>query len=289
MEILALLDRYVDLHSIFRLNLEAEPYSQNDVVLLVSYSGRTPELFSLISHLSFDTPLIALTSHIRPSDCPLLANHFNGTLLPAPVHETEKISFGVSAPTTSTTVALAIGDALAIAVARRLHNLPGKGPAEVFHGFHPGGAIGQSVAEPGPRRMADLATMVDQVPIAQPRTDLELQALDVMLAAVRSPGGWVRVHPIKLIAPRQIQKLRDMDRPLSELADIVIEKGDWISVEAKSTVQEARDWIVEMRVNHGGKAFLKPGTILGIVDGKGHVSGVVEIEDVVGEDWSNCG
>ena len=255
----------------------------------MTFSGRTAELLTLIHHLPSDTPLIALTSHIHPSTCPLLIGRTNGILLPAPIHEPEKTSFGVSAPTTSTIVALALGDALAIAVARRLHSLPGQGPAEVFLGFHPGGAIGQSVAEAGPKRMAELATMVDQIPIARPRTSRGLQALDILLEAVRSPGGWVRVHPLKMVAPRQIQKLRDPDRPVSELADIVVEKGDWISIPGQSSVDEARGWIVTMRQEPRGRTFLKPGTILGIVDDKLEVSGVVEIEDIVGDNWGNCG
>lgn len=231
--------------------------------------------------------MIALTSHTHPSSCPLLADRLNGILLPAPIHEPEQLSFGVSAPTTSTTVALALGDALAIAVARRSHNLPGKGPAEVFHGFHPGGAIGQSVVENGPRRIADMATIVDQVPIARPRANLELRALDIMVEAVRSPGGWVRVDHRQIIAPRQLQKLRDMDRPVSQLGDIIVEKTDWISILARSTVDEAREWIERMREEPRGRTFLKPGTILGIVDEKGEVSGVVEIEDVLGEEWED--
>jgi len=184
-------------------------------------------------------------------------------------------------------VALALGDALALAVARRLHNLPGKGPTEVFHSFHPGGAIGQRVAENGPKRMADIATTVDQIPIVRPHANSELRALHIMVEAVRSPGGWVRVHPRKMIAPRQIQKLRDMDCPVSQLGDIVVERTDWISVLAQSTVDEAREWIERMREEPRGRTFLKPGTILGIVDEKGEVSGVVEIEDVVGEEWGD--
>ena len=65
-----------------------------------------------------------------------------GILLPAPIHEGEEFSFGVRAPTSSTTVALSLGDALAITVARNLHTLAGRGPAEVFQSFHPGGTIG---------------------------------------------------------------------------------------------------------------------------------------------------
>lgn len=264
-------------------------FLQNDILLLITFSGRTSELLSLIRYIPSDTPLIALTSHTHPSTCPLISGRSNGILLPAPIHESETISFGVSAPTTSTTVALALGDALAIAVARSFHSVLGKGPAEVFHGFHPGGAIGETVAAAGPKRMADMATMLKNVPIARPRTDLDLRALDVMLEAVRSPGGWVLVDGNKVMAPRQIQKLRDMDRPVSELADIVIEKGDWISIPAQSTVEEAKGWIVTMRKGPRGRTFLKPGTILGIVDDKGEVSGVVEIEDVIGDDWGNCG
>ena len=46
----------------------------------------------------------------------------------------------MAAPTTSTTVSLALTDALAMAVARRLH----LEPAAIFQGYHPGGVIGLS-------------------------------------------------------------------------------------------------------------------------------------------------
>lgn len=69
-----------------------------------------------------------------------------GILLPAPIHEDEEVSLGVSAPTSSTTVALCLGDALAIATARKLHTAPGRGPADVFRSHHPGGAIGAAAA-----------------------------------------------------------------------------------------------------------------------------------------------
>ncbi|KAJ5129504.1 Sugar isomerase (SIS) [Penicillium bovifimosum] len=121
----------------------------NDTILLISFSGRSPELLSLLPHLPVTVPVIALTSHTHPEACPLLALHGPaglGMLLPAPVHEDEETSFGVRAPTSSTTVALSLGDALAIATARKLHTATGKSPAEVFRGFHPGGAIGAAAA-----------------------------------------------------------------------------------------------------------------------------------------------
>lgn len=66
---------------------------------------------------------------------------------------------------------------------------------------------------------------------------------------------------------------------------IVREKSDFISVLGDCPIEEARQWILKMRSEERGKTFLHPGTILGIVDKHNEVSGVVEIEDVVGDDW----
>lgn len=118
-------------------------------MLLISFSGRSPELLTLLPHIPATVPIIALTAHTQPSACPLLSLHGQigmGILLPAPIHEDEESSLGVSAPTSSTTVALCLGDALAIATARKLHTAPGRGPAEVFRSFHPGGAIGATAS-----------------------------------------------------------------------------------------------------------------------------------------------
>ncbi|KAL1306183.1 hypothetical protein AAFC00_004285 [Neodothiora populina] len=111
---------------------------KNDVLLFISFSGKTSELLNLLPHLSPDISVIAMTSHSRPSDCPLLKEH-DGTLLPSPLHEPEEVSFGICAPTTSTTVQIAIGDMLALTVAESIH-MDQKG--RVFRKNHPGGAIG---------------------------------------------------------------------------------------------------------------------------------------------------
>ncbi|KAL3471532.1 hypothetical protein BJX99DRAFT_263194 [Aspergillus californicus] len=128
----------------------------NDTLLLISFSGRTPELLLLLPHIPASVTVIALTSHLHPSTCPLLSFQPSGMsiLLPAPVHEDEETSIGVCAPTSSTTVALSLGDALAIATARRLHTSPGKGPAEVFKSYHPGGSIGAASTVSTPMSMS---------------------------------------------------------------------------------------------------------------------------------------
>ncbi|KAK7534758.1 sugar isomerase [Phyllosticta citribraziliensis] len=121
-----------------------------DAVLFISFSGKTAELVNLLPHIGAGVPVMALTGHADfEEECPLLVGRRRGThavLLPAPIHESEEKSFGVSAPTTSTTVAMAVGDMLAITAAERIHD-DDKG--RVFRKNHPGGAIGARTAAEG--------------------------------------------------------------------------------------------------------------------------------------------
>jgi hypothetical protein len=112
-----------------------------------------------------------------------------GILLPAPIHEDEDASFGVSAPTSSTTVALSLGDALAIATARKLHTAPGKGPAEVFRGFHPGGAIGAAAAG---------------TPLTTPSSGMST-TFDSPASSVSLSLPWEEIGSIPLIPPFNLQ------------------------------------------------------------------------------------
>lgn len=264
---------------------------------MITFSGRTPELLQLLPHLPPSLPLIAVTSHTHPSTCPLLYSRpsYLSILLPAPIPTSEVQSFGLPAPTTSTTTALALTDALALALARRLH----PDPRAVFHAYHPGGAIGASVSAHGAQTVGAIAATVDTVLIAKPRSGFStLTARDILLTAAKSSSGWVRVTLSSIIAPRRVQQLgntADLDCSIRSVegSSLVVEKVDWISIVAGNSVQESKDWILEMRERERGKEFLKLGTVLGVVDVKGSVSGVVEIEDIVGEDeiqkWGDCG
>lgn len=100
---------------------------------------------------------MALTSHTQSSTCPLFLNRppSQCILLPAPIAEKESASFGVSAPTTSTTVALAVCDMLALTAAEKLH---GSEKGRVFGRNHPGGAIGVAV------RMEEKVVVANEAP-----------------------------------------------------------------------------------------------------------------------------
>lgn len=104
----------------------------SDVAILISKSGESDEVLGLLNHLKrLGVCTIALTGNEKST----LARHSDVTL-DAWVRE-EACPHDL-APTTSTTVALAIGDALAIAL------LEEKGfDADDFARLHPGGAIGR--------------------------------------------------------------------------------------------------------------------------------------------------
>ncbi|KAK5077956.1 hypothetical protein LTR51_000140 [Lithohypha guttulata] len=266
----------------------------NDVVIMVTYSGRTQELLTLLPHIPSYIPLMVITSHLTSETCPLLTHPRRrgcvNILLPAPVHISEKETFGLSAPTSSTTVALTLGDAIALAIAEQLHKASNLTPAAVFATNHPGGAIGAANTEP---RMCDLAVKVDDIEAVAHSNINDVKGLDVLLSAVRSPGGWVKLSSNHVIAPRRCQRLSDPSLLVRHFSDdrgpLIVEQTDWISIAWDCTVEECRQWIVRMRTEGDarGRYFLKPGTILGIVDRQSQKSGLVEIEDVVGEDF--CG
>lgn len=106
----------------------------DDVAILISKSGESDELYALIEHLKrLGVRIVALTGEGKSG----LAKHADVTL-DASVKE-EACPHDL-APTTSTTVALALGDALAVAL------LEEKGfRREDFARLHPGGSIGRKL------------------------------------------------------------------------------------------------------------------------------------------------
>ncbi len=109
--------------------------SNNDVILALSWSGETAELKGIVSYSRrFKVPLIALTSGEHST----LGRESDVLLLLPKV--AEACPHGV-APTTSTLMQLAIGDALALALLER------RGfTASDFRVFHPGGSLGASLS-----------------------------------------------------------------------------------------------------------------------------------------------
>jgi arabinose-5-phosphate isomerase len=103
----------------------------DDVVVVLSNSGETSELSDIIHHTRrFQIPLIGVAS--RPESTLLKAADIALVLPNAP----EACAIGM-APTTSTTMTLALGDALAVAIMEKRGFQPND-----FKTFHPGGKLG---------------------------------------------------------------------------------------------------------------------------------------------------
>ena len=107
----------------------------DDVCLLISNSGETPELGDVVAHTRrFSIPLVAISS--REGSALMQAADYR-LLLPA---AQEACPMGL-APTTSTTLTLALGDALAVALMEEREF-----KAENFRTFHPGGKLGAQLS-----------------------------------------------------------------------------------------------------------------------------------------------
>ena len=123
--------------------------TRDDAVLALSNSGETPELKDVIAYTSrFRIPLIGMT---RVADSFLAEQSDIPLILP----KSPEACPNRQAPTTSTTVMMALGDALAVALmARRDFN------ADDFRMFHPGGKLGQHLF-----KVADIMRVDTAVPL----------------------------------------------------------------------------------------------------------------------------
>lgn len=111
---------------------------RNDIIILISASGNSPELSALIRHLPEGLPLICLTCN---NHSPLAKLATGIVYAPIPSQYSESELYGLPAPTISTTVSLAMGDALCIALYESLEKSL-KVRHHNFNRWHPGGAIG---------------------------------------------------------------------------------------------------------------------------------------------------
>lgn len=130
--------------------------TEADAVLMLSNSGETPELADLIAHTRrFSIPLIGVAS--RPQST-LLRQADVALVLPA---APEACGTGI-VPTSSTTMTLALGDALAIALMEHRQFTP-----EHFRTFHPGGKLGARLAKVADLMHSDMPLVLEDTPMTE--------------------------------------------------------------------------------------------------------------------------
>lgn len=134
-----------------------------DAVLALSKSGETRELADVVAYAKrFGIPLLGMTAKADSA----LGRAVDILLL---LPDSPEAAAAVDAPTTSTTLQIALGDALAVALLER------RGfTATDFRVFHPGGKLGSAL-----RTVADLMHKDGELPLVTPEASMQ-EALLVM-------------------------------------------------------------------------------------------------------------
>lgn len=188
--------------------------ANGDVVVALSNSGDTAELSDIIVYARrFAIPLIAVTAKAEST----LAKQAHCVLLLPPAQEACPMGL---APTTSTTMMLALGDALAVAVLER------KGfSSQDFHLLHPGGSLGRRLL-----RVADVMHGREELPLTRPNTTMQ----DAILVMTTRRFGCVGVADD---SGRLIGIITDGDLRRHMNADLLGQSAEEVMTPAPKTIR----------------------------------------------------
>jgi arabinose-5-phosphate isomerase len=166
------------LHPAEALHGDLGMVARGDSLLAISYGGETPEILDLLEALKrLEIPIVSITGNLKST----LAGA-SEVALDASVKE-EACSLNL-APTASTTVAMALGDALAVALLDRRGFRP-----DDFAALHPAGRLGKKLL-----RVGHLMHSGDALPHVSPETPMpaafhEMSAKKLGMTTVTAADG----------------------------------------------------------------------------------------------------
>ncbi len=165
---------------------------RDDVILAISKSGETPELLHLLpSFRRLDVPVIAMTGNAKST----LARYAQAVL---DIGVKEEACPNDLAPTASTTVTLALGDALAVAL------LESRGfTAEDFALLHPGGTLGKKLL----LRVADIMENGDLLPFCFSQDPMRVAILEMAHKRGICPVVDQEMHLIGVVTTGDLNRL----------------------------------------------------------------------------------
>jgi arabinose-5-phosphate isomerase len=229
----------------------------NDIVIAISNSGYTNELTSILPTLkSLGAKVIAVCGDL-------------GSPLAKESHlcidvgvEREACPLGL-APTTSTTAALAMGDALAVVLLSRRH-FSGKD----FRRFHPGGSLGDRLSS----KIKDVMLIGDDIPLV-----VKDQTVEEAISEIDRKGLGAALVVDDDLTLRGIVTDGDIRRSLLKWGDIMGLKVESIMSESPMMIYEDRG-VAEAVTLMEHSAI----TVLPIVDGAKNVKGIVHLHGLLG-------
>lgn len=228
---------------------------RGDVVIALSNSGETPELGDLVEYTRrFSVPLISITS--KPEST--LGRRSDVALV---LPKMKEACPNGQAPTTSTTMMLALGDALAVALLEK------RGfTAQDFHVYHPGGKLGQQFV-----KVADIMLGRDKLPLV----DAGMVMSDVLLKMTEANIGCVGIVDD---AGRLSGVITDGDLKRHMDENLLTRKAGEIMTTSPRTIRAnalAAEALAEMNLK-GAKI-----TGLFVQDDEGELAGYIHIHDIL--------
>ncbi len=224
--------------------------AEQDAVVAISYSGEAPELSDIMAYCKrFSIPLIGITGKNKSTLAQLADTCL--TLPDAP----EACPMGL-APTTSTAMALALGDAIALTLLQQ------KGfSKEQFRELHPGGKLGQKLL-----RVEQLMHGGAEIPAAKPYDLMK----DVLIEMTAKRFGCVAITDAQ---GNLLGTITDGDLRRHMRGDLLAQKAEQVMTRSPLTVSSQ-----SLAAEALGIMNQKSITCLFVVDG-GLLKGVLHIHD----------
>lgn len=251
----------VFLHATEAVHGDLGIYTPGDPTILISKSGTTAELVRLIPVLrEFESPLIGILGNINSP----LARAVDVFLDASVLHEADPLNL---APTSSSTVALALGDALA-AVLFQARGFDRKD----FARLHPSGQLGRNLW----LNVGDLMHPHDKIACARPETTLR----QVVIEMTRFPYGAASILDenrklVGLITDGDMRRILQTDKDLRSLPAENIMTMNPITILPTASLKEA----VDLMENRSSQISVLP-----VVDESGVFQGLIRIHDIYQSD-----
>ncbi|WP_299494720.1 KpsF/GutQ family sugar-phosphate isomerase [uncultured Shewanella sp.] len=227
--------------------------THNDVVMLISNSGESDEILKLIPSLKiFGNKIIAITGKQGST----LAKHAQATLL---IDSTREACPNNLAPTTSTTLTMAIGDALAVALMEQKQFKP-----QDFAKYHPGGSLGRRLLT----KVSDVMITHD-LPLVSPTDSMS----NVIMQMTQSHLGLAIIHNnrklIGVITDGDLRRalVNGMELQQSMAQDMIASSPITtpVTISENAQLQQGEDLMRESHIKH-----------LVVLNDSQHITGVLE-------------
>lgn len=229
---------------------------KGDVVLAISYSGESAELSSILPHVKrFDIPLIGMTKNNEST-----LGRYSDLLMKIDVRR-EACPLDI-APTSSTTLTLALGDALAVCL-MKARNFK----REDFASFHPGGSLGRQlfVKVSDLMRTKNLPVIGMKTPVKEAIVTISEGRLGTVLL-VDNDGKFVGLISDGDIRRALMDERFSLDQPASSFATLNPKTIDDPSMLASEALILVEKYKIQLLV---------------VLDGEKKILGVLHLHDLV--------